>query len=110
MRRPVFQYDGECGFCRLWVDKWKTRTGDAVSYEPSESAKGAARYVAEDGKTVTGAQAVFSALERVPGKSWMIRAYRNVPGFAGFTEFWYRWIVRHRPFMYRLVRPFFRKK
>jgi predicted DCC family thiol-disulfide oxidoreductase YuxK len=108
--KPVFQYDGDCGFCRRWVDKWSARTGDAVTYEPSPSAKGAARYLVPGGRIATGAEAVFSALEHAHGRRWLIRAYRRVPGFAPFTEWWYRWIARHRPFMYRLGRPFFPKK
>ena len=32
--RPLLIYDGECSFCRFWVDDWKDLTGDRVAYAP----------------------------------------------------------------------------
>ena len=36
--RPVLIYDGDCGFCRRWVERWRGVTGDAVEYATSEDA------------------------------------------------------------------------
>ncbi|HXS83566.1 MAG TPA: thiol-disulfide oxidoreductase, partial [Methylomirabilota bacterium] len=36
--RPVLIYDGDCGFCRRWVERWRGATGDAVDYETSAEA------------------------------------------------------------------------
>ena len=32
--RPLLLYDGDCGFCRLWVSRWRGITGEHVDYEP----------------------------------------------------------------------------
>jgi hypothetical protein len=28
--RPLFIFDGDCGFCRMWVEYWRRLTGDRV--------------------------------------------------------------------------------
>src|SRR5436305_15190978 len=35
---PTFIYDGDCSFCKLWVDRWKQLTGDRVVYESFQEA------------------------------------------------------------------------
>src|ERR1700728_4314623 len=39
--KPLMVYDGDCGFCRRWIGRWKKVTQDAVDYEPyqKESAR-----------------------------------------------------------------------
>jgi len=32
--KPVMLFDGECGFCRRWIARWKDLTGEAVEYIP----------------------------------------------------------------------------
>ena len=32
--RPLLVFDGECPFCRAWVDYWKRLTGDRIDYAP----------------------------------------------------------------------------
>jgi lipase maturation factor 1 len=36
--KPLLLYDGECGFCKLWIARWKTATGGLVDYAPSQEA------------------------------------------------------------------------
>jgi predicted DCC family thiol-disulfide oxidoreductase YuxK len=31
-------FDGDCGFCRRWIGKWKELTGDRVRYAPYQLA------------------------------------------------------------------------
>ncbi len=33
--KPLLVYDGQCAFCRMWIDRWKTITGDSVEYVTS---------------------------------------------------------------------------
>ena len=37
-RKPLLVYDGDCGFCRRWIDRWKILTGDKVDYAPFQEA------------------------------------------------------------------------
>jgi hypothetical protein len=32
--RPMLVFDGECPFCRVWVEYWKGLTGEQILYEP----------------------------------------------------------------------------
>ena len=31
---PMLVFDGDCEFCRFWVARLRSRTGEAVKYEP----------------------------------------------------------------------------
>ena len=32
--RPLMAFDGDCGFCRFWIERWRGATGSKVDYEP----------------------------------------------------------------------------
>jgi len=34
MPAPLLIFDGDCGFCRVWVEYWKRLTGNHLKYEP----------------------------------------------------------------------------
>ena len=36
--KPLLVYDGNCGFCRLWIDRWRVITGDRLLYAPFQEA------------------------------------------------------------------------
>ena len=31
---PIMLFDGDCGYCRRWIEKWHKLTGESLSYEP----------------------------------------------------------------------------
>ena len=106
--RPLAIFDGDCGFCRVWIARWKAATGDRVDYAPFQEV--AARFpeipleafarafqlVRPDGRVLEGAEAVFAALAQRPGGSLLSSAYAHVPGFAPATELAYRIVADHR--------------
>lgn len=106
--RPVLVYDGDCGFCRYWVDYWRQLTGAAIEYrsyqeigshypDVSEAEFARAIYLFEpDGRRSRGAEAAFEVLARAPGRGVWRAAYRRVPGFALVAEAAYAVIARHR--------------
>ena len=118
LRIPLLIYDGDCPFCRFWVERWKHRTGTAVSFAPYQEAarqfpeiplerfQAAAQFRDADGHFYSGAEAVFRALACSPGASrrWLRWTYAHVPLFAVLSEAVYRWIARHRVGLYRLTR------
>jgi predicted DCC family thiol-disulfide oxidoreductase YuxK len=113
---PVFVYDGDCGFCRGWVERWRRRTTDRVVYAPfqevadrfpaivREAFRAQAHLIEPDGRVSRGAQAVFHALSYAPRGGWLLSAYRYVPGFAAVSEAVYRWVAGHRQFLTRIAR------
>ena len=98
---PLLIYDGRCGFCKIWIEYWKKLTGDALRYEATDEAGPSVRLVLTGGETLTGARAVFTALQDVEGRRWLIGACDNVPGFAAVAELAYRLIAAHRNAAYR---------
>ena len=106
--KPLLIFDGDCGFCRRWILRWKSWTAGRVDYAPSqevgprfpeippETFRDAVVLVTPDGRWFEGAEAVFGSLALAPGGAWMLALYRGLPGFAPVTEFAYRLIARNR--------------
>src|SRR5882762_1134653 len=36
--RPLLIFDGDCGFCRLWINRWQQMTRQTVAYAASQEA------------------------------------------------------------------------
>ena len=106
--RPLLLFDGDCGFCRRWILRWKALTGERVDYAPSQEAgsrfpeipaedfRRSVQLVLPDGSVLGGAEAVFASLSFAPRGGRLLSAYRRVPGFAALTEAIYRVIAGHR--------------
>lgn len=99
-------FDGECGFCRRWIARWKSWTGASVNFVPYQELKStslkredlerAVHLIEADGQVFRGAEAVFRMLSPVPGKRWLSWAYERVPLFARASEWFYSFVARHR--------------
>ena len=106
--KPLVLFDGDCRFCRRWIERWREMTRGAVEYEPFQEAatrfpeipreecEQALHMVDHDGTVYRGAEAVFRSLGSVRGGCGLIWCYRHLPGFAGFTETAYRLVARNR--------------
>jgi predicted DCC family thiol-disulfide oxidoreductase YuxK len=106
--RPILIFDGDCGFCRRWIERWKSETGDAVDYAPSQEVAGrfpeipveafrrSVQLVLPTGEVREGAEAVLRALAEAPGRRWPLAFYRRVPGAAPVCELVYRLVAHHR--------------
>ena len=112
---PLLIYDGDCGVCRLWVDYWKSLTGDRVRYASSQTVASDFPYIpleyfkkfvvliTPDGEVYRGAEAVFRLLSYCPGKSWILWLYTRFPGFSFVSEAVYRLVASHRPLFYKVT-------
>jgi predicted DCC family thiol-disulfide oxidoreductase YuxK len=101
-------YDGDCGFCRRWVARWKQITGGrdaATPYQeaaarhpeiPIEEFRRAIQYIDEGGQRWSGAQAIFESLKPIRGYGWLAWAYGRVPLFAPASDWVYREVAGHR--------------
>jgi hypothetical protein len=52
---PLLIYDGDCSFCRMWVDYIKCFTGDAISCAPSQQVGCAFPEIPVDGELLISA-------------------------------------------------------
>lgn len=111
-------YDGDCGFCRFWIARWKKITGGKIRYAPfqevgrefpdipPEQFQKSVRLILPNGRVLGGAHAVFRALASAPEKRWMLRAYRKIPGVALLCELCYRIFAENRGFFSLLTALF----
>ena len=122
--RPTLVFDGECSFCRAWIDYWQQLTGDLVLYTPCQEISpeldpeigsrvpnfprkdfaSAVTLFLPNGEMRRAAHAVFSVLALVPGKSWMLWLYLHIPGLGPIAELAYRTVARHRSFCFWATR------
>lgn len=114
--RPILIYDGECDFCKYWIDRWKHLTKDRIEYAPYQTVshlfsdipilvfQSSVQFILEDGQKYSGAEAIIRALNNHK----IIWLYENFPGFAPLTEFVYIFIAQRRIFFSKLTRRFFR--
>src|SRR5439155_14252463 len=100
--RPLVIWDGECHFCRRWVERWREITRDEVDYVTSQDS--AERFsemprdqfgrsvilVETDGSVFFGAEAVFRSLRCRSSKRWLFWSYEHVPGFGLVSEALYK--------------------
>jgi lipase maturation factor 1 len=107
---PLLIWDGDCHFCRRWIERWKEITYGEVDYEtsqeigerfseiPKEQFQRSVILIEPDGAVFFGAQAVFRSLRRRSSKRWLSWSYNHVPGFAGISEGLYKLIAANRRF------------
>ncbi|HVV51551.1 MAG TPA: lipase maturation factor family protein [Polyangia bacterium] len=119
--RPLLIYDGDCAFCRRWVERWRARTGAGVLYRAfrrrgwrgrwrvrRRDARRAVQLLDEDGRRSSGAEAVFRLLAHAPGRR--ARALARVgrsPPVLWLAERIYRLVAGHRAAAARVDRLLF---
>jgi len=113
--RPIVLFDGDCGFCRFWVERWRARTRGLVDFAPAQQEASRFPQVTEQawrrsvqlvtpaGEVYSAAEAVFRTLAYVPGYRWMLGMYRYVPGTRPLAEAAYRLVADHRNFFSKVL-------
>jgi lipase maturation factor 1 len=106
--KPLMIWDGECHFCRRWIERWREITAGEVEYVtyqeaanrfpeiPIEQFKRAVAFIEPDGKAFFSADAVYRSLHYRSSRRWLAWSYDRVPGFAAVSELAYKFIARHR--------------
>src|SRR6266699_2641900 len=106
--KPLLIWDGECDFCRLWIERWREITAGKVEYAtyqqaahqfpeiPVEQFKRAMALIEPGGETFFAAEAVYRSLRYRSSRRWLAWSYDHVPGFAAISEIAYRFVAHHR--------------
>src|SRR2546421_7597616 len=114
--KPLIIWDGECLFCRRWIERWREITRDEVDYETSQNVGGkfpeisrqqferSVILIESDGSVFTRAEAVFRSLRCRSSKRWLTWSYYHMPGFSPITEAFYRFISMNRRFASAMTR------
>jgi predicted DCC family thiol-disulfide oxidoreductase YuxK len=114
--KPLIIWDGDCHFCRRWIERWREITRGAIDYAtsqesaerfpeiPREQFERSVIYIETDGSVFSGAEAVFRSLRCRPSKKWLAWSYERVPGFAPVSESFYKIIASNRRFASTITR------
>lgn len=116
--RPLLLFDGDCGFCRGVVARWRDWLTDRIDTEPLQAAgprfpeippdqlEQSIHLIMPDGIVRRGAAAAFAAMAfcgESPALWWL---YRHVPAFAKIADAGYCFVARNRGFVSKLVHLF----
>lgn len=106
--KPLLIYDGDCDFCRYWIERWRWFTGERVKYRASQEAEIAGRFpeisperfdqsvqlIQPDGRVLDGAAAIIAALgARWP---WIEGCFKRLPLIRPAAESMYRFVAVRR--------------
>jgi predicted DCC family thiol-disulfide oxidoreductase YuxK len=106
--KPLMIWDGECHFCRHWIERWRVITAGAVDYAtyqeavarfpevPPEQFQRSVVFIDSSGEVFLAAEAVYRSLQYRSSRKWLSWSYDHVPGFAAISEFAYGIIARNR--------------
>ncbi len=107
-------YDGDCGFCTHFVEKWRKRTGERIVYKPyqeairqfpavsEEEARNAIHLILPDGVVLSGAHAIFKALDEIGQYRILHSLYDRFLFFGRICEFGYQLVAHQRMILSRL--------
>ena len=115
-------WDGECGFCKYWITRWKSKTNDRIEYQtfqqvaenykdiPLKEFKKASRFIETDGSVFSGPDSAYKSLTYF-GKedSRWHRWYAKYKWFTYLSDHAYNYIAKHRGFFFFLTILFFGK-
>jgi predicted DCC family thiol-disulfide oxidoreductase YuxK len=102
-------YDGGCGFCKKWIERWRRITGDSVEYRssaeigalfpeiPASEFERAVQLIRPDGSRCSGAEAVLEITaphNRAVHLLWL--AYQRHTSIRSALEATYRFVAAHR--------------
>ena len=114
--KPLVIWDGDCDFCRLWIERWREITVGNVDYIryqnaadrfheiPADKFKRSIVLIEPDGTVLFAAEAVYRSLANRRSREWLAWSYGHVPGFAAISEIGYGLIARHRKFASAITR------
>src|SRR4051794_15039916 len=114
--KPLLIWDGDCDFCRLWIERWREITAakvDYVTYQqaaerfpeiPVDQFTRAIVFIKADGEVFFAANAIYRSLAYRRGRRCLAWSYDHVPGFATVSESGYGFIARHRNFASAVTR------
>ncbi|HIB49652.1 MAG TPA: DUF393 domain-containing protein [Flavobacteriaceae bacterium] len=114
--KPVLVWDGDCGFCKYWVTRWKKITHGKITFQtyqdvahqfediPLKEFKKASRLITAEGTVHSGPDSAYMsyyiANRNSPWHNW----YRKYSWFQRLSDHGYNYIAKHRSFFFKLTK------
>lgn len=114
--KPLLIYDGDCAFCRHWITRWQSLTGDRIGFAPYQEVReqfptisaqefaAAVHFIEPGGAVYRGAEAVLRCLAATERWRWLYGCYLRVPGVSFMADRLYCWVARNRGRLSRWMR------
>lgn len=115
-KKPILVWDGNCGFCKYWVTRWKKITEGKIAFKPYQDVaadfpdiplkefKKASRLITTEGTVHSGPDSAFMsyyfANKKSPWHSW----YYSYLWFQKLSDHGYNFIAKHRSFFFKLTK------
>src|SRR6516165_2324831 len=96
--KPLLIWDGDCDFCRLWIERWREMTTGKVDYItfqqagdrfpeiPTDEFDRSLVLIQPNGTVVFAAEAVCHLLAYRRSRAWLAWSYDHLSGFAAVSE------------------------
>src|SRR2546427_12732897 len=78
--RPLVVFDGDCTFCRFWIARWKSVTGDRLEYAPYQETAARFPEIREEG-FARAVQLVLPTGEGFSGAEAAVTPFAEGPGY-----------------------------
>src|ERR1700737_3223829 len=97
--KPLLIWDGDCHFCRLWIERWREITRGEIDYATSQDVANrfpeiprkqfpeSVVFVDKDGEVFFAAEAVYRSLRCRSSRKWLSGIYDRVPVFPALSQF-----------------------
>jgi len=120
-QNPLMVYDGNCGFCKYWVIRWKKISGLGVDYKsyqevasvfkdiPEHHFKEAVRYIGVDGIIYNGPDAAYITYFNQNKAKFLHQWYLDKRWFRNFSDYSYQFVADNRNLMSKLTVRLFGK-
>ena len=119
--KPLMVFDGNCGFCKYWVIRWKKISGLGVDYKsyqevapqfediPEYHFKQAVRYIDTEGKVFNGPDAAYITYFNKNKFKFLHQWYINKSWFTKFSDYAYQFVADNRNTMSKITIRLFGK-
>ncbi len=119
--KPVLVWDGNCGFCAFWVERWQQKTKgqiDFITFQeiaeqfkdiPLKEFKKASRLIEPNGSVYSGPDSAYRSYHYTSNPFPWHRWYKKYAWFTWLSDHGYNHIAKNRPFFFRLTHALFGK-
>lgn len=119
--KPLLIFDGDCGFCRYWLVKWKKVSKEKFDFEPYQKVASnytdipldqfqkAVQLILQNGQVMQGAEVAYYTYYINGSFPMLYTLYKSNRFFRSLSDALYRWVAANRNFAFRLTKLLFGK-